>query len=144
MKNRNTQDKFGEMGLNLARHNLEVTLKRTKEQCFRAAVEMGLESAEEAKKMDAFVRKQYWDEPRKMAEWDKVMQKYELSDEDEELRREEEERQRRISELIAQGEQTVRELDPIVRETFKDDPAALAEWDEIMHMCDDLGEEGAD
>lgn len=82
MKNGEAEDKFGEMSVNLARHNLEVILKRTKEQCFRAAKEIALESAERAKQMDAFVRSQYADEPRKMAEWEKIMQKYEFVDEE--------------------------------------------------------------
>ena len=67
-----------------ARHNLEVTLKRTKEECFRAAKECGLESLEGFKKMDAFVRSQYADEPQKMAEWDEISQKYESLDEENE------------------------------------------------------------
>jgi hypothetical protein len=83
MKNGDTADKFGEMSVNLARHNLEVTLRRTKEQCFRVAKEIALESAKGARRMDAFVRSQYADEPKKMAEWDKIMQKYEFLDEEE-------------------------------------------------------------
>lgn len=74
---------FGKMQLNLARHNLEVTLKRTKEQCFEAAKKMAQASAEDAKKADIFVRKQYSDEPRKMAEWEKIMAKYEFPEDGE-------------------------------------------------------------
>ena len=44
----------------------------------------------------------------------------------------------RIDALIAEGLRIQNELDPIMRELFRDNPAALAEWDEIMHMCDDL------
>jgi hypothetical protein len=84
MRNRGGRNNFGRMSVNLARHNLEVTLKRTKEECFRAAKECGSESLEGFKKMDAFVRSQYADEPRKMAEWDAIMQKYEFPDEEEE------------------------------------------------------------
>jgi len=84
MKNGDVEDKFGEMSVNLARHNLEVTLRRTKEQCFRVAKEIALENVEGFKKMDAFVRNQYADEPKKMAEWDKIMQKYEFLDEEDE------------------------------------------------------------
>lgn len=84
MKNGDAEDKFGGMSLNLARHNLEVLLKSTKEQCFRAAKECALESAEGFKKMDAFVRSQYSDEPKKMAEWDEITQKYEFLDEEDE------------------------------------------------------------
>ena len=65
-----------------ARHNLEVTLKRTKEECFRAAKECGSESLEGFNKMDAFVRSQYADEPQKMAEWDEIARKYGLLDEE--------------------------------------------------------------
>ncbi|MDT5121435.1 MAG: hypothetical protein QOC96_917 [Acidobacteriota bacterium] len=84
MKDGEAEDKFGETSVNLARHNLEVTFKRTKEQCFRIAKEVGSENAEGFKKMDAFVRSQYADEPKKMAEWDKIMQKYEFLDEEDE------------------------------------------------------------
>ena len=84
MKHRRAQNKFGQMSVNLARHNLEVTLRRTKEQCFRIAKEVGSENAEGFKKMDAFVRSQYADEPKKMAEWDKIMRKYEFLDEEDE------------------------------------------------------------
>jgi hypothetical protein len=73
------------MCLNPARHNLEVTLKSFKEQCFRAAKEIALnEGVKEARKMDAFVRSQYADEARKMAEWEELMLKYAFSDEEEE------------------------------------------------------------
>ena len=82
MKDGEAEDKFGETSVNLARHNLEVTLRRTKEQCFRAAKECALESLEGFKKMDAFVRSQYADEPKKMAEWDEIAQKYEFLDDE--------------------------------------------------------------
>ena len=84
MKDGEAEDKFGETSVNLARHNLEVTLRRTKEQCFRIAKEVGSESLEGFKKMDAFVRSQYADEPKKMAEWDKIMQRYEFLNEEDE------------------------------------------------------------
>ena len=47
----------------------------------------------------------------------------------------------RIVALLAEGLRLQQELDPIVRETFKDQPEVLAEWDSIMHLCDDLPEE---
>jgi hypothetical protein len=81
MKDVEVDDNFRKMNLNLARHNLEVTLKRTKEGCFRAAKKIASESFKGAQQMDAFVRKQYADEPKKMAEWEKIMQKYEFMDE---------------------------------------------------------------
>lgn len=65
-----------------ARRNLEVKLKWTKEECFRAAKECGLESEEGFKKMDAFVRSQYTDEPDKMAEWEEIARKYEFAGEE--------------------------------------------------------------
>jgi len=80
MKDGEAEDVFSEMCVKLARHNLEVTLRRTKEQCFRAAKEIALESLEGFKKMDGFVRRQYADESRKMAEWDVITQKYEFED----------------------------------------------------------------
>lgn len=53
----------------------------------------------------------------------------------------EEESDPRVAELIAKGMRTVRELDPIVRETFRDNPEALAEWDSIMQDFYKLEEE---
>jgi hypothetical protein len=47
----------------------------------------------------------------------------------------------RIVELLKEGEKVQRELDPLVRETFRDDPAILAEWDSVMSPRDDLDEE---
>ncbi|HEY0377750.1 MAG TPA: hypothetical protein VGC87_12565 [Pyrinomonadaceae bacterium] len=44
----------------------------------------------------------------------------------------------RIVELLKEGMEVQQELDPLVRETFRNNPARLAEWDDIMHMCDDL------
>ena len=61
-----------------------MTLKRTKEQCFRAAKEIDSESFEGFKKIDAFLRSQYADEPKKMAEWDEIVQRYEFMDEKDE------------------------------------------------------------
>ena len=75
-------DVFYDTSVKLARHNLEVTLRRTKEQCFRAAKECALESPEGFKKMDAFVRSQYADEPKKMAEWGEIARGYEFIDDE--------------------------------------------------------------
>jgi hypothetical protein len=47
----------------------------------------------------------------------------------------------RIGKLLAEGRLICKRLDPIVRERYRDDPAALADWDEIFHSCDDLEEE---
>lgn len=60
---------------------------------------------------------------------------------DEQLTMTDEERDRQIAELIDKGMKAVNALDPIMRETFRDDPEKLAEWDEIMHMADDPDEE---
>lgn len=80
MRDGEAPDILDETCLNLARHNLEVALKRTKEECFRAAKEIASEGVEGARKMDAFVRAHYADEPRKMAEWDEIMMKYMFSE----------------------------------------------------------------
>ena len=47
----------------------------------------------------------------------------------------------RIDALLTEAEGIQNELDPIMRELYRDNPARLAEWDEIMHMCDDLPKE---
>lgn len=47
----------------------------------------------------------------------------------------------RVLEAMERGMRAVRELDPIVRDTFRDDSAALAEWDDIMRTFHDLEEE---
>lgn len=44
----------------------------------------------------------------------------------------------RIGKLLDEGRLICARLDPIMRERVRHDPAALAEWDEIIHMCDDL------
>jgi hypothetical protein len=46
----------------------------------------------------------------------------------------------RIVELINEGLRIQKELDPLMRGTFHNNPEKLAEWDSIMHMCDDLDE----
>jgi len=47
----------------------------------------------------------------------------------------------RIDRLLAEADFITEQLDPIMRERFRDDPAKLAEWDDIMHSCDDLDED---
>ena len=47
----------------------------------------------------------------------------------------------RIVALIDEGERICLELDPFMRETYRHNPVKLAEWDEIMHMNDDLPED---
>ena len=80
MANDELDDVFYDTGVKLARHDLEVTLRRAKEQCFRAAKECASESPEGFKKVDAFVRGQYAGEPRKMAEWEEIARRYEFID----------------------------------------------------------------
>lgn len=48
----------------------------------------------------------------------------------------------RIGKLQDEGRLICARLDPIMRERVRHDPAALAEWDEIIHSCDDLYEDG--
>ncbi|OLE67404.1 MAG: hypothetical protein AUG74_10795 [Bacteroidetes bacterium 13_1_20CM_4_60_6] len=50
----------------------------------------------------------------------------------------------RIEWLLAVSRKVQDRLDPLVREKYRDDPATLAEWDEIMHMCDDLPKDDAE
>jgi hypothetical protein len=40
------------------------------------------------KKMDAFVRSQYADEPKKMAEWEEIARRYEFMDDEVDIRSE--------------------------------------------------------
>ena len=81
MRDGTTRNVFADMRVKLARHNLEVGLKRTREQCFEAAKKMALDSEELAWKADGFVRRQYSNEPKKMAEWNQIMTRYESADE---------------------------------------------------------------
>ena len=46
----------------------------------------------------------------------------------------------RIVRLLDEAEEIRKELDPLMRETFRNRPAMLAEWDGIMRMRDDMGE----
>lgn len=52
-----------------------------------------------------------------------------------------EEADSRIGKLLDEGHIICACLDPIMRERHRDNPAKLAEWDEIFHSCDDLEEE---
>lgn len=49
----------------------------------------------------------------------------------------------RIGKLLAEGRLICKRLDPIVRERYRDDPAAIADWDDIFHSCDDIDEEAS-
>lgn len=48
----------------------------------------------------------------------------------------------RIDALLDEGNIIMKLLNPIVRRRCRNDPAALAEWDDIYHSCDDLEEDG--
>ncbi|HZT59649.1 MAG TPA: hypothetical protein VFA21_13655 [Pyrinomonadaceae bacterium] len=50
----------------------------------------------------------------------------------------------RIERLLNEADFITQQLDPIMRDRYRNNPAALAEWDEIMHMCDDLDEDRPD
>ena len=50
----------------------------------------------------------------------------------------------RIEQLLDEADRITKQLDPLMRERYRDDPAKLAEWDEIIHMCDDLDEDGTE
>ncbi|HEV2860107.1 MAG TPA: hypothetical protein VGX48_03805 [Pyrinomonadaceae bacterium] len=43
-----------------------------------------------------------------------------------------------IEKLLEEGTLICERLDPLMRERFRDNPAVLAEWDEIIHMCADI------
>ena len=75
---------FYDVSVRLAEHNFDVTFKRLKESCFLAAKEVGSGNFAGFKKMDAFVRSEFADEPKKMAEWDEIARKYEFMDEEDE------------------------------------------------------------
>lgn len=86
MADEKLDDKFFEAGVHLARTNLEASLNRFREDCFRVAklvardVASGKKPLDDLRKMDEFVRKAYTDQPRKMAEWEEVMSEFEFSE----------------------------------------------------------------
>jgi hypothetical protein len=86
MADEKLDDKFFEAGRHLARSRLEASLSRFREDCFRVAklvardVAKGEREMADLRKMDEFVRKAYTDQPRKMAEWEEVMQGFEFSE----------------------------------------------------------------
>jgi hypothetical protein len=49
----------------------------------------------------------------------------------------------RIVRLLEEADVITKCLDPIIRERVRHDPAALAEWEDIIHSCDDLDEVGS-
>ena len=85
MADEKLSDKFFEAGVHLARTQLEASLNRYREECFRVAklvaqdVAAGKKPMDDLRKMDKFVRSVYTDFPRKMAEWEEVMKDFDLS-----------------------------------------------------------------
>ena len=49
----------------------------------------------------------------------------------------------RIVQLLEEGAEVQNELDPIVRDTFRNQPEILKTWDKIMHMCDHDEDDGS-
>jgi hypothetical protein len=49
----------------------------------------------------------------------------------------------RIGALLDEGNEIIQQLDPLMRSRHRHNPAKLAEWDEIVHMCDDLDEDAS-
>jgi hypothetical protein len=86
MADEKLDDKFFEVGRHLARTELEASLNRFREDCFRVAklvardVAAGKKPMDDLRKMDEFVRKVYTDQPRKMAEWEEAMKQFEFSE----------------------------------------------------------------
>jgi hypothetical protein len=86
MADEKLNEKFFEASVHLARTQLEATLNRYMEECFRVAkrvardVAAGKRSPDDLRKMDEFVRGVYTKQPKKMAEWEKVMEGFEFSE----------------------------------------------------------------
>lgn len=73
--------KFLQMARDLADHDLEVMFYRVKDEFFDHLKEIALEGDEEkVREADKSVREIYYDEPKKMAEWAKLMERYEFTD----------------------------------------------------------------
>jgi len=76
-----TSDAVRKMNLDLARHNLEVTLKKFIDKCFRGAKELALQGdKEKVRQIDDFIRSICAHEPRKLAEWQELTKRYEFTD----------------------------------------------------------------
>ncbi|MBD0373762.1 MAG: hypothetical protein ICV60_23220 [Pyrinomonadaceae bacterium] len=52
-----------------------------------------------------------------------------------------EESNRRVSELLEEGRKIGAELDPVMRDFYRNDPVRLAAWEDIMQVCSDEDEE---
>lgn len=80
MKDEKVSLVFAKMSLKLAEHDLEVAVRRVSEDMFKYAKEEGLLSEEKAKAWDRHIREIFDEEPKKLAEWEQIMQRYEFSD----------------------------------------------------------------
>lgn len=69
------------MARDIADRDLEVMYYRVKDEFFDHLKAIALEGDEEkVREADKSVREIYYDEPKKMAEWEKLMERYEFTD----------------------------------------------------------------
>ncbi|HJQ34805.1 MAG TPA: hypothetical protein VJ866_21830 [Pyrinomonadaceae bacterium] len=79
-------EKFFEMRVNLARHELEVMVKQFRDACIPVGkliaqkVEAGEETMDKLREYDKFMHEVLANHPRKMAEWDAFMSGFEFSE----------------------------------------------------------------
>lgn len=79
-------EKFFDMSVSLAEHNLEVALKKVRDDFFRVAKQVAREAAtgeatmETLKQMDDLVRIVYSDDQRRTTEWEEIMRGFEFSE----------------------------------------------------------------
>jgi allantoicase len=70
---------FLQMSLDIADRNLEAMYYRVKDEFFDGMKEIALEGDEErVRQADKAVREIYYDEPKKLAEWEELMSRYEF------------------------------------------------------------------
>lgn len=70
------------MARDIADHELEVMYYRVKDEFFDHLKEIALEGDEEkVREADKSVREIYYDEPKKIAEWEELMSRYEFMEE---------------------------------------------------------------
>lgn len=87
------------------------------------------------RELDPLVREVFGNRRDTLAWWEDTMRKINS------VNLEPEETDPRIKKLLDEGTELTRELDVIVRETYRDDPVTLAEWDSIMRMDPDYDKE---
>ena len=116
---------------------------------FRRSARVALTKAQIAKKLVLTEKKldeaelTVGDAPHLFQLLDRVMKSIERIDK-ENPTGPDEETDPRIVAFLKIAQKITDRLDPLVRENYKDNPVRLAEWDEIMHMCDDIKEEKLD